>query len=99
MSQPVDSPAWWQWHLRIARGETLAADEQQLYDAEVRRQDREAAHVHGDLKSLWQLREQVGTLSQGNSALRSRLGELEQEIHRVEGMLSQESRQVLGVSR
>ena len=45
MNHPVDPRIWWDWHLRKARGETLSEQEQQLYDAEVARQDREALRV------------------------------------------------------
>jgi hypothetical protein len=38
----TDQAAWWQLHLRKARGEVLSPDEQQRYDAEMARHDQEA---------------------------------------------------------
>ncbi len=97
MRQPIERSPWWELHLRIARGETLSEQEQQLYDAEVARQDREAPPLKTDLESLRTMREQVLALGRDNVELRSRVDELEREIRRVEHALSAETRQALGV--
>jgi predicted RNase H-like nuclease (RuvC/YqgF family) len=84
--------------VRKARGETLSEAEQQLYDAEIARQDREAQPLGSDLQALKELREQVRTLSLHNTSLRARLSDLDAEIRRVEAALSREARQALGVA-
>lgn len=97
MTQPVDPRLWWELHLRKARGETLSETEQQLYDAETARQDREAPPLAADLQALKELRDQVRTLARDNTALRARLNDLDAEICRIEAALSREARQALGV--
>jgi hypothetical protein len=97
VSQSIDWSTWWNLHLRIARGEALSAEEQQLYDAEVARQDREVPPLKTDIESLKTMREQVLALGRENAKLRSRVEELEREIGRVEHSLNDETRQALGV--
>jgi hypothetical protein len=89
--------AWWELHLRKARGEALSEQEQQLYDAELARQERDASPLHVDLASLRSLRDQVTSLARTNADLRGRVAELEQEIGHVEQSLSQKTREALGV--
>jgi predicted RNase H-like nuclease (RuvC/YqgF family) len=97
MTQSVDPRLWWELHLRKARGETLSEAEQQLYDAETARQDRQAPPLASDLQALKELRDQVRALARDNTALRARLSDLDAEIRRVEAALSRETRQALGV--
>jgi len=97
MSDAIESSGWWDLHLRKARGETLSETEQQLYDAELARQDREAPPLENDLEGLKQLRQQVLALGRDNADLRKRLSELDSEIHLIEQSLSEQTRQLLGV--
>ncbi len=97
MSDPIDLDVWWRLHLRKARGETLSDQEQQLYDEELARQESTAPPLQSDLEGLKQLRQRVLALASDNADLRSRLSELDKEIHRLEQSLSQATRQVLGV--
>ena len=83
MSQVNDPRAWWDLHLRKARGETLSEQEQQLYDADVARQDREALPLRGDLESLKEMRAQVRSLTRSNTNLQSRLTELDQCVEQL----------------
>jgi hypothetical protein len=93
----TNPPAWWELHLRKARGERLSEQEQQLYDAEMARHDRESAPLRTDLAALKQMRKQVLTLARMNSQLRARVEELDQEMHRIEHLLSRETREALGI--
>ena len=97
MSQPLDWSTWWDLHLRLARGETLSEQEQQLYDAEVARQDREAPPLKSGLEALKAMRQQVLDLGLDNADLRSQVTDLEKDIRLVEQALSEETRQALGV--
>jgi hypothetical protein len=91
-----DPHAWWELHLRQARGESLSEEEQRFYDAEIARQDREASPLKSDLGSLKKLRAQVCNLPRTNAQLRARLVELETQMQNVEQSLSQETREALG---
>jgi hypothetical protein len=94
MTHEPESASWWELHLRKARGEALSKAEQQVYDAELARQDQAAPLP---LASLKKLREQAGVLETENAALRQRLHELEREIRAVERALSRQTREALGV--
>jgi hypothetical protein len=98
MSPPLNPRVWWDLHLRKARGEALSDEEQRLYDAEVARQDREAAPLHIGLESLRKMRQEVEILRQSSSRLHDRLAELEEEIQSTERSLSPETRAFLGVA-
>ena len=81
---------------------TLEAVEQvkiqsNTYDAEMARQDQEAPPLHLDLAALKRMREQLLALASANAELRTRVTELDQEIHRIEQSLSPEMREALGV--
>jgi hypothetical protein len=97
MSQIIDPRAWWDLHLRKARGEKLSEEEQRLYDAELVRQDREAPALKTDLATLKSLRDDVAAAARTNLDLRRRVAELDEEVRRVEKSLSREAREALGV--
>jgi hypothetical protein len=97
MSDAIESSVWWDLHLRKARGATLSEAEQQFYDAELARQDREAPPLKSGLEALKQLRQQVLALGRDNAEPRTRLGELDREIDLIEQSLSEQTRQLLGV--
>jgi hypothetical protein len=99
MSQPDDKSFWWALHLRKARGEALSEQEQQVYDAEIARQDREAPGLNHDLAALKAMREQIRFFAQENVQLRGRLTELDRQIRAVEAALSEETQKVLGVGQ
>ena len=97
MIHAIAAKAWWELHLRKARGEALSDSEQTLYESELARQDREASPLSCDMDTLKQLRVQAGKLERTNADLRSRLTMLEKEIEAVEKSLSDEARTALGV--
>ncbi len=94
----IQNPAgWWELHLRRARGEALSAEEMQIYQSELTRQDAQASPLNGDLGALRKLRTDLAGLGAENAILRSRLSGLDQEIRLVEKSLSRETREALGV--
>jgi hypothetical protein len=84
MDPTTNPPAWWELHLRKARGEALSEEEQCFYESEMARQDREAPALRTDLESLKQMRDQVVALARTNAELRTRVDELDQEIRRAD---------------
>jgi hypothetical protein len=76
----MDWAAWWELHLRKARGETLSEQEERLYAAEAARQDQDAPPLQGDLQGQ-------AALCQEKDALRARVSELEKEIQLSRGCL------------
>lgn len=87
--------AWWQLHLRFARGETLSAEEQSRYEAVRDELDRDdelpllasAKHARTDLRRLEAERDE----------LERRRQQLDSRIAALEGRLSSQARQLLGV--
>ena len=80
MDHPIDQRTWWDLHLRKARGETLTDQEQEVYEAELARQDRDAPPLNRDLEALKTMREQVLALGRNGAELRRRVAELETRI-------------------
>jgi uncharacterized membrane protein YccC len=91
------SSSWWDLHLRRARGATLTEEEQEKYDAEITRQDRDDK-LPQNLENLKRLRAEVWRSAQENVQLRARVAALENEIRSVERSLSKQTREVLGVA-
>src|SRR5581483_11328875 len=83
---------WSQLHLRVARGETLTAEEQAAYDAGIQELDREEK-IEGDIARLRQLRASLAQLEVENTRLREERQQLDAQIAAVEARLSQETRQ------
>ena len=87
--------AWWQLHLRLARGESLSAEEQNRYDVirdELDRDDElqllaDAKHAKTDLRQLEAERDELDRRRQ----------QLDSRIAALEGRLSSQTRQLLGV--
>ena len=88
---------WWGLHLRKARGERLSEEEEDFYDSELARQDREAPALQNGIEVLKKMRAQLAELGKVNDELRSRWTELNQEIRVVEQSLTQKTREALGV--
>lgn len=97
MNSESSSLTWWDLHLRKVRGDSLSEAEQQRYDAELARHDREEAPL-GRVEAMRQLRDAATALTRDNAQLRERLAQLEAEIRTVEQALSRQSRELLGVS-
>ncbi len=87
--------AWWQLHLRLARGESLSAEEQNRYDTirdDLDRYDKlqllaDAKHAKTDLRQLEAERDELDRRRQ----------QLDSRIAALEGRLSGQTRQLLGV--
>ena len=60
---------WWELHLRVARGDTLMAEEQATYDAGIQELDREEK-IEGNIVGLRQLRASLAQLEAENARLR-----------------------------
>lgn len=73
---------WWQYHIRIARGESLTEAEQAIYYAGIDALDRaEAEQLHlASVKNLRQLRNQVQLLTQSLRQLTMRNEQLSRKI-------------------
>lgn len=86
---------WWALHVRVARGESLTADEYAFYDSH--RHDLES-----DEQSQWLLgakhaRNDLTSLESEHSQLEQRRQALDAEIRLLESRLGQQTRQLLGV--
>jgi predicted RNase H-like nuclease (RuvC/YqgF family) len=97
MASESATPAWWDLHVRVARGEQLSSAEQQEYDRAVAEHDRSSL-VRPSVEELKQRRALIASLSQENTQLRARLEQLEAEARQIERTLSQETRELLGVT-
>jgi hypothetical protein len=89
--------SWWELHLRKARGESLSGEEQNRYDAEIAKQDREAAPLTNDLESLRRMRCESEELASANARLVDRIADLTRQARAVERGLSEATRSALGV--
>src|SRR5262245_52884193 len=87
---------WSELHLRVARGETLTAEEQATYNAGIQELDHEEK-IEGDIVRLRQLRSSLAQLEVENAHLREERLQLDAQIAAIEARLSQETRQELGI--
>lgn len=88
--------AWWELHLRKARGELLSEAELQRYEAELALHDRESLARH-DLETMKKTRNAAAALALENAHLHARADRLQEEIRSLEQALSLETRKLLGV--
>jgi predicted nucleic acid-binding Zn-ribbon protein len=86
---------WWQLHLRLARGQSLSADEQSAYDAG--RRALEQDELLRETAEARQLRAQLAALESEHGELQRRRAQLEGEIAELEARLSEQTREFLGV--
>lgn len=96
MNADAEPAAWWELHLRQARGEPLSGDEQQRYDAEIARHDQEVP-AQRPIEALKVMRAAAAALAHENTELRLRIERLEGEIRTLEQALSRQSRELLGI--
>lgn len=85
---------WWALHLRLARNETLNAEEQATYEAGLQRLDQEEI-LNGDVSTLRQARSKMEALEAENAQLQARRKKLEKEIVFLEAGLSDRKRNLL----
>lgn len=90
----VEYQQWWQYHIRVARGETLTTEEDAIYRAGIDALDREEAEQLqlASLKNLRQLRAQIQQLTQNlehfttrHEQLNRKIADLEQTYQRLTG--------------
>jgi hypothetical protein len=89
--------AWWQLHLRAARGERLDPEEQATYEGGARQLDQTEA-ISGNLDRLRRARAAVAQAEAECADLRRRRDALDAEMAALEARLSQRTRQALGVA-
>ena len=81
---------WWQLHLRVARGETLSAQEQTAYQAGLDRFDREEACFEPEgLAELRTLRAQIEQRDAVHTQLSERSAQLDRHIAALEQVYQQ----------
>lgn len=77
---------WWAYHIRVARGEPLSAEEATIYHAGIAELDQEeaAALQPASLEALRQLRSQIQQKTNNLSQLAQRSEHLTQQIATLE---------------
>lgn len=92
--------AWWPLHLRVAKGETLSADEQTAYEAGLQQLDAEEAEAFRpdkEIVDLRELREQVFAADAEHQRLSKQYETMRSEMARLEALLDERTRQALGI--
>src|SRR5262245_28628435 len=97
-NMPIDQAAyerWWPLHIRVARGESLSAEDEAYYHAVRRELERE--ETLGDPSpELRDARAAVASLEAERAALEGRRQQLQAEIDALEAALRRRTRQLLG---
>ncbi len=94
MAQGSADQAWWELHVRVARGMQLDASERAVYDAGLRElEDREALAPLADAR---QARAELRGLEAERRGLEQRRQQLDAEIAAFESALAPQARQLLG---
>ncbi len=90
----IEYQHWWQYHIRVARGETLTLEEDAIYRTGIDALDREEAEQLqlASLKNLRHLRMQIQRLTQSldqfttrHEQLNRKIAELEQRYQHLTG--------------
>jgi len=87
--------AWWELHVRVARGESLTSDDHAIYQAG--QQDLESGEECQLLLGAKQARDELAVLESERSKLERRHQELDAEIQLLESRMGQQTRRLLGV--
>ncbi len=85
---------WWQLHIRVARGETLASEERRSYEAGLRQQ-QESERLDGGIGELRRVRAAVHAAETERDRMRQLQAELDREIAALESALGEHTRQLL----
>lgn len=95
----VDSAfqTWWELHVRVARGESLTAEESAVYQSG--RQDLESGEESQLLLEAKHARDDLKALESERSELERRRQELDAEIRLLESRMGQETSRLLGVEK
>ena len=86
--------AWWQLHVRAARGEHLAPEEQTSYEEGLRHLEA-AETLDGGIDELRRVRAAVLAAEADRDRLQQRRTQLEREIALLESALSERTRHLL----
>lgn len=87
---------WWDLHLRVVRGESLSAEEQEVYQSGLT-QHHSDEKLDGELKRISQVRARVMALDREHAALQADHARLDEEIAALEAALGEREREMLGV--
>lgn len=88
---------WWDLHVRVARGESLTAEESEVYRSG--QQDLESGEESELLLSAKLARDDLTALESERSQLERRRQELDAEIQTLESRMGQQTRRLLGVEK
>ena len=89
-------PTWWELHVRVARGESLTADETVVYQA---RNDTSNAEDESELLEMAKhARHDLTSLASERAQLERRHQELDAEIRLLESRMAQQTGRLLGVA-
>lgn len=86
---------WWELHVRVARGESLTAEERTVYQSQLH--DFETDEESQLLLGAKHAREDLTALESERSQLEQRRQELDAEIRLLESRMGQQTRLLLGV--
>lgn len=87
---------WWPLHLRVARGETLRAEEDTFYQSTRRQLEAEEAKPATRDESLCEARAAVTSLEAERAGLEAQRLQLQTDIAALEALLGRRTRQLLG---
>jgi hypothetical protein len=88
---------WWELHVRVARGESLTAEESAFYDSH--RHDLETGEQSQLVLGAKHARDDLTALESERSQLEQRRQELDAEIRLLESRMGEETRRLLGVEK
>jgi hypothetical protein len=88
---------WWELHVRVARGESLTAEENAFYDSH--RHNLETGEQSELLPGGKHGRDGLTALESERSQLEQRRQELDAEIRLLESRIGQQTRRLLGVEK
>ena len=77
---------WWAIHLRASRGESLANEEQDFYEMELRKLPKEEK-LNTDAKVLRESQRKAANLTAEHDQMQARRDKLESEIRALEAVL------------
>lgn len=89
-----DYEHWWPLHVKASRGETLSAEERDIYQNGLAR-FQQSENLGPALGEVQAAKKDVAQLQQQQALLRARRDELDSEISTVEKALNQSARQLL----
>ena len=87
---------WWPLHLRVAKGEELSTEEQEVY-AQGKDSLRAEEMLEGSLLRLRQTREEIKILEAERERLQEHRQRLRERVAVLETALSEREKQALGV--